>query len=229
MIIRSKVLKKKAICIITACLMLSVLSGCNKTEKANNDESAISAREESGDIEFDRGKVKDHTYTNSFYGISFDLPNEWHIYPMEELAKESDLSEAQYTDTMMMKLARSEKDPLVFMANNNDLDNPEMITIRLVYKIDGRYDNRSEEAKQTAYALVDKVAGSSYDSFEMKTIDINGTKYYQTDADYTYKGEKRYFSSVIYGDNDYNLSVSVMSYDDKRCEDLLKSIFDIKE
>ena len=88
-------MKKKAICIITACLMLSVLSGCNKTEKANNDESAKSANEESGDIEFDRGKVKDHTYTNSFYGISFDLPNEWHIYPMEELAKDSDLSEAQ--------------------------------------------------------------------------------------------------------------------------------------
>ena len=94
MIIRSKVLKKKAICIITACLMLSVLSGCNKTGKANNDESAISAREESGDIEYDRGKVKDHTYTNSFYGISFDLPNEWHIYPMEELAKDSDVSKA---------------------------------------------------------------------------------------------------------------------------------------
>ena len=229
MIIRRMALKKRIICIVMAGLMLFALSGCNGSQKGKNDESVLSADEETVDIEFDRGEVKDHTYTNSFYGISFDLPDEWHIYPMEELAKDSDLSEAQYTDEMLMKLAKSENDPLVFMANNNDLDNPEMITIKLVYKISGRYDNRSEEEKQAAYALVDKVAGSSYDSFEMKTIDIDGTKYYQTDADYTYKGEKRYFASVIYGENDYNLSVSVMSYDDKRGEDLIKSIFDIRE
>lgn len=55
------------------------------SEKDKDDEEKDNDDDDKKSMEFSRGKVENNVYTNEFSGITFETPDDWHIYSDEEI------------------------------------------------------------------------------------------------------------------------------------------------
>ncbi len=177
--------------------------------------------------DFDMGEVIGRAYINEYFGLRMPFPEEWRIFSKAELAAYSNLTEEEYTNETVVMLTDNNRLPMVFYANNDNVEQPEMVTISGIRGISGRVPAGADPAAADAY--FEELFGDQKDEFlstELKTITIGGNDYYWPIYECPMNDQSLFYGVIVYGEGAHNLMISVMGPDRETVEARTHSLFE---
>ncbi|MBR1470991.1 MAG: hypothetical protein IJ600_05045 [Lachnospiraceae bacterium] len=213
-------------------LILCLTAGCGKNQPAKQSPYPVipaagaAGGNTSAQAEFSFGEADGLVYKNGLYGLRVDLPEGWNAYTGEMIAALNGLGSGEYTGETVMRLAAKGEIPVVFSANNDDLEDPEMLVISCVYKFKGQSSGISDDKMTEAQDIVEKLfrEEKQYNSFSVDEISLNDTDHFWINYDCTVADRDVHYGVVIYGERKYNLMISIMAKDRQRVKELTDSI-----